>query len=61
MGGLSTHVLDTALGIPGRGIKLRLYAVGEQRELVCEAETNEDGRTNEPLMDGTNIAGDRSI
>ena len=61
MGGLSTHVLDTALGIPGRGIKLRLYAVGEQRELVCEAETNEDGRTNEPLMEGTNLAGDRSI
>ena len=57
MGGLSTHVLDTALGIPGRGITLRLYAVGDQRELVCETETNEDGRTNEPLMGGTNLAG----
>ncbi len=53
-GGLSTHVLDTALGIPGRDIKLRLYRVaqgaGESRELVCERVTNQDGRTDQPLL-----------
>jgi len=65
MGGLSTHVLDTALGIPGQQIRLRLYRVDrDQRDtdkgngalLVCEHVTNADGRTDTPLMDGTNFA-----
>ena len=56
MGGLSTHVLDTALGKPGQDIKLSLFHLGEQRELVCETRTNEDGRTDAPLLDGTKFA-----
>lgn len=50
--GLSTHVLDTALGRPGRNIKLRLYRVGDQRELLMERRTNDDGRTDQPLLQG---------
>ena len=51
-GGLSTHVLDTALGVPGRNIKLRLYRVSSegQRELLGEQVTNSDGRTDAPLL-----------
>ena len=56
MGGLSTHVLDTALGKPGKDIKLSLYRVGNERELLCEARTNADGRTDTPLLDGTKFA-----
>ena len=54
-GGLSTHVLDTALGVPGRNIKLRLYRIsGEgQRELLCQQVTNNDGRTDMPLLTST--------
>jgi len=62
-GGLSTHVLDTALGIPGRNIKLRLYRAGnggQPRELLCERQTNEDGRTDRPLL-GSAVPGGAEI
>ena len=52
MGKLTTHVLDTANGRPGKGIALRLYRLdGERRELRC-AVTNEDGRCDAPLLEG---------
>lgn len=55
MGGLTTHVLDTASGKPGHGIPLRLYrldATGTDapRHAVCEHTTNTDGRTDTPLL-----------
>ena len=53
MGHLTTHVLDTARGQPGSGIKVTLYRhVGESVEFVREAVTNADGRCAEPLLDG---------
>ncbi len=51
-GYLTTHVLDTARGIPARGIPLtvdRLAADGT-RIRVAEAVTNGDGRTDAPLL-----------
>ena len=51
MGGLSTHVLDTALGKPGAGIKLRLYHIAGRSSLLRETTTNQDGRTDTPLLD----------
>ena len=51
MGGLTTHVLDTALGRPGQGIHLQLYRVTDQRTLLCSTATNADGRTDTPLLD----------
>jgi len=51
MGRLTTHVLDTARGQPGRGIKVRLFAMENGRHLVASSETNADGRTDSPLLD----------
>ena len=50
MGRLSTHVLDTADGIPGAGIAVALYSLANGRERVCTAVTNDDGRTDAPLL-----------
>jgi 5-hydroxyisourate hydrolase len=53
MGKLSTHVLDTAHGRPGNGVRVELYAVeGATRRLVKTDITNPDGRCNAPLMEG---------
>ena len=51
MSRLSTHVLDTAIGVPAVGIKIELFSVdGDQRKLIKEVLTNSDGRTNEPIL-----------
>jgi len=55
MGKLTTHILDTAHGKPAAGVEIRLFAIGEQRELVATATTNDDGRTSAPLLDGKNM------
>ena len=52
MARLSTHVLDTSRGKPAAGVAVRLYALGQQRELIASAVTNADGRTAEPLLSG---------
>jgi len=52
MGKLTTHVLDTANGKPGVGVKVRLFSMENGRHLVASTETNADGRTDEPLMAG---------
>ena len=55
MGRLTTHVLDTAHGCPGAGITLRLYADDREPVLISEAETNSDGRCDEPLLSGDRL------
>lgn len=50
MAGLTTHVLDLTLGTPAEGLVLRLYRLGETRELLKETSTNQDGRTSAPLL-----------
>lgn len=52
MGRLTTHVLDTAQGRPGAGIRIDLYRDGTERTHVKTVFTNQDGRTDEPLLDG---------
>jgi len=50
-GYLTTHVLDTALGQPAAGLRIELYRLhGDQRDLVIEKTTNEDGRTDAPIL-----------
>ena len=50
-GYLTTHVLDTARGLPAEGIKIALYRLnGDARSLVAETVTNNDGRTNNPIL-----------
>ncbi len=50
MGRLTTHILDTANGVPAAGVAVRLFALGEERELRAHAVTNDDGRTEQPLL-----------
>ena len=50
MGRLTTHVLDTALGRPGAGIRVRLYRAGPERALLGTTVTNAEGRTDDPLL-----------
>jgi len=50
-GSLTTHVLDTARGSPAAGMALELFRVnGGERRPLKRAETNADGRTDEPLL-----------
>lgn len=50
-GWLSTHVLDTARGVPAAGIALALYRLnGGARRKIAAAVTNADGRTDQPIL-----------
>ncbi len=62
-GKLSTHVLDTAGGRPAAGVPLELRRInGDAEELVLETKTNADGRTDGPLLSGSELsAGDYRI
>jgi 5-hydroxyisourate hydrolase len=55
MGRLTTHVLDTAQGVPGAGISIKLFSLESRRHLVAAATTNGDGRTDEPLLDDETV------
>ena len=59
-GYLTTHVLDTARGVPAAGMRVELWRVdtasGERRELLAEAHTNGDGRVKRPLLSGDSFA-----
>ncbi|PVG84508.1 hydroxyisourate hydrolase [Nocardioides gansuensis] len=48
MSAITTHVLDTALGRPAAGVRLRLErADGSQTRILAEATTDDDGRARE--------------
>ena len=50
-GYLTTHVLDTATGLPASGLRIVLYRLtGEARDKIVEMETNSDGRTDGPIL-----------
>ena len=50
-GYLTTHVLDTAKGIPAEGLEITLYRVsGNSHKKIASAVTNKDGRTDVPIM-----------
>lgn len=51
MARLTTHVLDTANGKPGDGIKISVFSLDDGRKLLATAITNKDGRTDSPLLD----------
>lgn len=54
MSRLTTHVLDTAHGKPGQGIKIDLYKIVDQsRNLLSTIITNQDGRCDAPLLQGS--------
>ena len=50
-GFLTTHVLDTALGVPARGVGITLYRLdGDNRVHCASTVTNADGRSDAPLL-----------
>jgi len=52
MGRLTTHVLDTASGKPAAGLTVELYRIGKSEERLTVAQTNADGRVDQPLVEG---------
>ena len=53
MGRLTTHVLDTAAGLPARGMRVELYDLSDgKRRLLKETTTNADGRCDAPMLEG---------
>jgi 5-hydroxyisourate hydrolase len=52
-GELTTHVLDTAQGLPASGVLVEAHLVrGSERTPVGSATTNAQGRTDSPLAGG---------
>ena len=58
MGRLTTHVLDTTCGGPAAGVRIELRALDEngQARLLLTLQTNRDGRTDQPLLEGAALA-----
>jgi 5-hydroxyisourate hydrolase len=55
-GKLSTHVLDTAAGRPAAGLKIQLWKIAaDERHLLKEVVTNQDGRTETPVLAGDEL------
>jgi hydroxyisourate hydrolase len=52
MGRLTTHVLDTARGVPAAGVLIELRL---GTHLLKTARTNADGRTDAPLLAGDEL------
>lgn len=50
-GYLTTHVLDTARGCPAAGLAIDLYRIdGTSRVHLARKVTNDDGRTDAPIL-----------
>ncbi|MEY8881629.1 hydroxyisourate hydrolase [Donghicola sp. XS_ASV15] len=50
-GFLTTHVLDTAKGVPAQRLTIDLYRIeGEARVHLATKVTNDDGRTDGPIL-----------
>ena len=64
MGKLTTHVLDTAAGIPARHMSVELHRLdgGGASALLAKFETDADGRAPGPLLEGESLrAGQYSL
>lgn len=57
MGKLTTHVLDTAHGCPGQGMRVRLFICGAKGndKLLVSTKTNADGRCDKPMLEGKTL------
>jgi len=53
---LTTHVLDVYSGKPGKGIKVDLYYVeNNKKEKLNSVILNNDGKTDKALIEGANF------
>lgn len=50
MGRLTTHVLDTARGVPAAAVEVVLYRLTPELREVARACTNADGRLDQPIL-----------
>ena len=56
-GRLTTHVLDTASGLPAAGLSVSLFRIsGAARTHLKTVVTNADGRCDAPLLQGADFA-----
>ncbi|WP_415919294.1 hydroxyisourate hydrolase [Tateyamaria sp. SN6-1] len=56
-GYLTTHVLDTARGVPAKGLKIELFRIdGDARTALKTLVTNDDGRTDEQILPADQFA-----
>jgi 5-hydroxyisourate hydrolase len=54
MGKLTTHVLNTAAGIPAASMRIKLFRLENgQRSMLRETITNSDGRCDGALLEGS--------
>lgn len=54
MSRLSTHVLDTANGVPASGVRIELSVLEDGTwQPVKTVQTNAEGRTDQPLLEGS--------
>ncbi|PFP24601.1 hydroxyisourate hydrolase [Bacillus sp. AFS073361] len=56
-GKLTTHVLDLSIGKPANGVVVELWQVDSDNrfQFILTCNTNEDGRVNQPLLEGKNM------
>jgi 5-hydroxyisourate hydrolase len=55
-GRLTTHILDTANGVPARGLPLTLSLISETGPFpIKTVVTNSDGRADYPLLEGDDL------
>ena len=52
---LTTHCLDTFSGKPAAGVKVDVYLVSGKREKLNSIVLNNNGRSENPLVEGTNF------
>ena len=52
---LTTHCLDTFSGKPAKGVKVEVYSVSGKREKLNSVILNSVGRSDKPLIEGTNF------
>jgi 5-hydroxyisourate hydrolase len=56
MGQLTTHVLDTMNGNPAAGMAVSLHRLEPKgAHLLCTVQLNDDGRADEPLLEGESM------
>ena len=59
---LSTHVLDLTRGAPAAGMEIELWSLTETPQQLKVVTTNDDGRTDAPLLVGHELlAGDYQL
>ncbi len=55
-GRLTTHILDTGRGCPAPNVQVELWTLGAgERTLLKTIRTNRDGRTDQPLLAGSEL------